>query len=511
MSQSAEFANHFARLTAALVRQGDDVEEQQQYLLSAVASAKYFPVLLTRDGDALLADGSPIAKSTIYTMVLTDRLKGHNVVRVEVNPAPSAADVYGLARVLATAPEDGATTDVGQRLTAMRAASVRVEVAASQKPRVDATTPTAPMPRVSLESFELMSEDQMRSAIAKPASRTTSTPTSTPVAGELSGPKAGVTIEQLLKALDDASDIGAVENILGALIPHVESALNGSNPEDAVIAARRMVRREARTTDAPTKKLIGQVVRRLVTSKMITATIKQLPGAGDKLPEYASVLSHAGDTAVEALADRLVESEQAKERRAIFNVLVQLKSGVPIFIHMLGDKRWFVIRNAADLLAQIGAPEAEEPLIRALDVSDPRARRSVIAALARYPSPKSQGSVRRALQDAAVEVRLAAAAGVGRTKNAEMTKALLEAFNREQDADVRQALLGALGRQATEDAVRQLVDAAAPDSLFKRKTSQFRVAAVRALREAGTGPALQALRSLVADKDPAVRDAATKR
>ena len=504
MSQSAEFANHFARLTAALVRQGDDVEEQQQYLLSAVAAAKYFPVLLTRDGDALLADGSPIAKSTIYTMVLTDRLKGHDVVRLEVNPAPSPADVYGLARVLATAPEDGASTDVGQRLSAMRAASVRVEVAAKQKTRVDAPAPTAPMPRVSLESFELMSEDQMRSAIAKPAARSTS------AVGEPSGPKAGVTTEQLLKALDDASDIGAVENILNALIPHVESALAGLNPEDAVIAARRMARREARTTDQQTKKLISQVIRRLVTAKMITETMKQLPGAGDKLPEYASVLSHAGDTAVEALADRLVESEVAKERRAIFNVLVQLKSGVPIFIHMLADKRWFVIRNAADLLAQIGAPEAEEPLIRSLHVSDPRARRSVIAALSRYPSPKSQGSVRRALQDTAVEVRLAAAAGVGRTKNAEMTKALLEAFSREQDTDVRQALLGALGRQATDEAVRQLVDAAAPDGLFKRKTSEFRVAAVRALREAGTPPALQAVRGLISDKDPAVREAATR-
>lgn len=509
MSQSAEFADHFARLTAALVRQGDDVEEQQQYLLSAVSAAKYFPVLLTRDGDSLLADGAPIAKSTIYTMVLTDRLKGHNVVRLEVNPAPSPADVYGLARVLATAPAEGASADVGQRLTAMRAATVRVEVAASEKPRGDtAATPTAPMPRVSLESFELMSEDQMRSAIAPPAPRA-GTPASSPVT-ELTGPKAGVTIEQLLKALDDAADIGAVDNILTALIPHVESALSGQHPEDAVIAARRIARRLARTTDAQTHKLIGQVLRRLVTSPMITATIKQLPGAAERLPEYASVLSHAGDAAVEALADRLVESEQAKERRAIFNVLVQLKSGVPIFIHMLGDKRWFVVRNAADLLAQIGAPEAEEPLIRALDVSDPRARRSVIAALARYPSPKAQGSVRRALQDAAVEVRLAAAAGVGRTKSPEMTKALIEAFNREQDTDVRTALLGALGRQATEDAVRQLADAAAPDGLFKRKTSEFRVAAVRALREAGTLLALQSVRALVGDKDPAVREAATR-
>lgn len=505
MTQSAEFADHFARLTAALIRQGDDVEEQQQYLLSAVSAAKYFPVLLTRDGDALLADGAPIVKSTIYTMVLADRLKGHNVVRLELVPSPSPADVYSLARALATLPDNADATAVAQRLSAMRAASVKVELGTNATPREIAPASPSP-PRPSLETFELLSQEQIRAAIAKPAPRPP-----TPMLAEMSGPKAGVTIDQLLKTLDDAPDIGAVENVLAALTPHIVAALDGPRPVEVVAAAQRLARREARATDAQTRKLIGQTLRRVLSAKLITETIKHLPGAGDRLPEFALLLSHGGDPVVEALADRLVESEQAKERRAIFNVLVQLKSGVPIFIHMLGDKRWFVIRNAADLLAQIGATNAEEPLIRALDVADPRARRSVIAALARYPSPKAQGSVRRALQDSAVEVRLAAASGIGRAKSPEMTRALLEAFNREQDADVRQALLGALGRQATDDAVRQLVDAAAPEGLFKRKKSEFRVAAVRALREAGTPPALQAVRSLTTDKDPAVRDAAKKR
>jgi hypothetical protein len=499
MSHSAEFADHFARLTAALVRQGEDQEEQQQYLISAVTAAKYFPVLLTREGDALLADGGPVSRSTIYTMVLTDRLKGHHVVRLEVSQSPSAADVLGLARILALSPDDG--VNVRQRLTAMRAASVRVETAAPPP-----TASAAATPRVELETFELVSEEQMRSSIAKPPpppSQMTST-------GEMSGPKAGVTVDQLLKALDDATDAGAVENIVNALVPHVTAALDAGKTDEAVAAVRGLARREMRSTYDETRKVIGQTLRRLLTPKLTQAVMKLLPGAGDKLPEFAHVLSYGGDATVEALVDRLTESEQAKERRAIFSVLVQLKTGVPLFIHMLGDRRWFVVRNAADLLAQVGAPEAEEPLIGALHNSDARARRSVITALSRYASPKSQGSVRRALKDSEAEVRLAAANGIGRTKSNEMTAAVIEAFLKEEDGEVRKAMLGALGRQATEDAVKKLAEAAAPEMLIKRKTSDFRIAAVRALRDAGTPSALAAVKALAADKDQAVRDAALK-
>jgi hypothetical protein len=392
--------------------------------------------------------------------------------------------------------------NVRQRLTAMRAASVRVETAAPSPP----TASGASTPRVSLEAFDLVSEEQMQSSIAKPP------PPPSPMAssGEMSGPKAGVTVDQLLKALDDATDAGAVENIVNALVPHVTAALDAGKSDEAVAAARGLARREMRTSFDESRKLIGQTLRRLMTPKLTQAVMKLLPGAGDKLPEFAHVLSYGGDAAVEALVDRLTESEQAKERRAIFSALVQLKTGVPLFIHMLGDKRWFVVRNAADLLAQVGAPEAEEPLIQALHTEDARARRSVITALSRYLSAKSQGSVRRALKDSAPEVRLAAANGVGRVKSNEMTAALIEALSREQDDVVRQGMLGALGRQGTDDAVKRLADAAAPELLIKKKTSEFRVAAVKALRDAGTPAALQAVKGFTADKDQAVRDAALR-
>jgi HEAT repeat protein len=508
MSHSAAFADHFARLTSLLVRHADDVNEQKQQLVAAVASAKDLPVLLTRDGEVLLADGSPISKGTIFTMVLVDRLKRHDVVRLEVTSGPSAGDVLGLARILAAPPGESGASFL-QRLAALGAASLRI---ATAPPPPKVSTPTHAS-RVSLETFEIVSADQMRSPIARSAPRTgAATATSPPpMFAEFSGPKAGVTVEQLLKALDEARDIGAIENVLTALPPHIAASLEEGRTEQAVAAVHGIARREGRTEDGQVKKMIGLALRRMLTPTLTTAVMKQLPGAGDRLADFVVLLSHGGDIVVETLADRLAASEQAKERRAIFSVLVQLKSGVPLFIHMLGDRRWFVVRNAADLLAQMNAPEAEEPLIRALGNADVRARRSVVAALSRYQSPKAQGSLRRALLDPAAEVRLAAASGIGRSKSPEMTTALIEALGREEDADVRRALLGALGRQANADAVRKLVEAVEPQSLFKRKSSEFRAAAVRGLREAGTPAAIQALKNLADDRDETVRNAATKK
>jgi len=508
MSHSAEFANHFARLTSLFVRQSGEVDDQKQHLMAALESAKHLPVLLTREGDSLRADGAPMPQSTIHTMVLVDRMKQHSLVRLEVTPAPSAADVLGLARILAANPDGDGGLNLHQRLTAIRAATVRVEVAAPRAP----AAPSPPEPRVSFDTFEVVSESEMQSSIAKPAPRSLATPTSSPAGmfAEFSGPKAGVTPEQLLRALENATDVGTIENVLTAIPPHIAAAIDGGNAAQAVSMLHGIARREARTADPETKKLIGHGIRRMLTPTLVTAIVKQLPGAGDRLPDFAVLLSHGGDSAIETLADRLAESEQAKERRAIFSVLVQLKSGVPLFIHMLGDRRWFVVRNAADLLAQIVAPEAETPLIEALDNEDARARRSVVAALARYASPRAQGSIRRRLQDPAPEVRLAAASGIGRSNSADLTTTLIDMLNRDADPDVQVAVLGALGRQGDEAAVRRLIEAAEPERLFKRKPPEYRVSAVRALRQAGTPAARQALKTLADDKETAVRDAATK-
>jgi hypothetical protein len=42
-----------------------------------------------------------------------------------------------------------------------------------------------------------------------------------------------------------------------------------------------------------------------------------------------------------------------RERRVYFDALVSLRAGTSTLLHMLGDARWFVARNAVDLLGEM--------------------------------------------------------------------------------------------------------------------------------------------------------------
>jgi HEAT repeat protein len=86
---------------------------------------------------------------------------------------------------------------------------------------------------------------------------------------------------------------------------------------------------------------------------------------------------------------------------------------------------------------------------------------------------------------------------------------LIRALDAEKDDEVRTAFYVALARFATPEAVETLVAAAQPDrGLFRRKPVTLRIVAIRALAEAGTQPALDALVALQGDRDATVQQAA---
>jgi HEAT repeat protein len=182
---------------------------------------------------------------------------------------------------------------------------------------------------------------------------------------------------------------------------------------------------------------------------------------------------------------------------------------------MLGDARWYVARNAADLLGELNAVEAEGPLAELLKHDDERVRRAATNALAKLGTPHANLALKRALRDSSPQVRATAAAGLATsrpaTRGTRTAATLLRALDGEADVEVQIAILSALGRIGTADAVERLIKAAEPDGrLFKRKPASFRVAAVQALGEARTTTALAALQVLVTDRDKDVREAAQK-
>lgn len=511
VNHSEEFANNFARLTALLVHKPQERERQKRALTDALQCAADFPVLLIRDGDSLLADGVPISQGAMDTLDLLDRMAYHRIVRLDIDAQPRPADVLALARCLAAAAgPDG--DGVQERLDVLHAASVRVEPepdtpapAAPSDPKPQDVVETTP----ALGNFEVMAEAEMLAQVVDRPRTGVITPPSVPAYRQFSGPMAGVTVEQLTTAMRSAADTETLTNVLEAMAQFSEVAVEKGGTDEAAALALALQQRAESESNPEGRALIQRTLRRVASRPLAHAVLGRLAVDVARISDYTAVLAAAGDWVIDPLTARLADSESARERRAVFAVLTRFTSAIPVFTRMLGDRRWYVVRNAADLLAHFDAPDADLALIDALGNADPRARRSVVAALSRIPSRRAQSSLRRSLQDPAPEVRLAAATGAGRHRSADLANAVIAALHKEQDPDVQAALLGALGKQATPEAVSCLVDAASAGGLLalKRKPTAYRVAAARALREAGTPAALTALRALAEDRDPAVRQA----
>jgi HEAT repeat protein len=232
-----------------------------------------------------------------------------------------------------------------------------------------------------------------------------------------------------------------------------------------------------------------------------------LPRKRERYDDYMKVLIRTGEDGADALIEQLTSAQSLTDRRIYFDALVTLNAGIPALIHMLGDARWYVARNAADLLGEMVAEEALGPLSELLKHDDDRVRRAAITALAKLTSPKAVDALRTALRDSSAQVRMQAAAGMGARKGMRTAATLTKALDDEEDADVQLAIIGSLGRLATTDAVQRLIKLAEPGALFKKKPTAIRVAAVQALGEARTPAAHSALQHLVHDKEKEVSQA----
>ncbi|MDF1506235.1 HEAT repeat domain-containing protein, partial [Roseisolibacter sp. H3M3-2] len=96
--------------------------------------------------------------------------------------------------------------------------------------------------------------------------------------------------------------------------------------------------------------------------------------AARPLPDAHPVLRHAADRLVPLLLDRLGEAEGIDERRRCFVALLDAGGGVDTLIEALRDPRWYVVRNVALVLGELGARSAVRPLARCLTAAHRRAR-----------------------------------------------------------------------------------------------------------------------------------------
>ena len=297
-------------------------------------------------------------------------------------------------------------------------------------------------------------------------------------------------------------------DLLAEIVRDVESAVKVNRPDQLLRLVVGAARCEQRVPEgAAMRRTYGVALRRIYTKPVLArlARIVTVPKDRDAAVE---ALRRAGANAVEVLLELLVAAPEMHERRALFDALSRMTEGTGQLVQMLDHPEWFVLRNAAELVGELGLEEAVPALARQLGHSDERVRKAVALALAKIGSRSAAEPLRRALRDKSLEVRMQVALGIGR-KSSALGMPLVVALDEEKDEAVQRELILALGRIGSADAVQALIKVAQPSGrIFGRRPAALRAAAVEALRAAATPAAVGTLEGLTDDGDKQVKAAA---
>ncbi|HSU95517.1 MAG TPA: HEAT repeat domain-containing protein [Gemmatimonadaceae bacterium] len=530
MSYALTFARHFARLVQLLLIEGNAFEKQLATLRSLVTTSEQGPVKLVLHDMQLISVNAEVVPSRFDGVQdLLAQLIGHSIMEIEFQQNASLADLLLAAKLISVEAPPGNGGEVAlSRVRALDAQTVTLKVEAPIVPEPSAAalanselgnistgfvhnSMTMFMPAA--EQFEavqaggaevgdgeeLGAEDIVREQ--DPDAMFSAFATS-------SAPKGSLV--RLYEQLDNALDATVVGEHLDTL---VKLAADSSGKDRIDIVADvfyGLVKREGGIEDKLSKRQYALAIRRLCVPRVLKCIVELLPRRRENYEQYMAIFMRAEEEGVEALVEALISAPSITDRRIYYDSLLRLRTGVRTLVHMLGDPRWFVVRNAIELLGEMRVAEADEELEKMLEHRDDRVRAAAATALAKLGLGVAAKGLRGALRDAPEEVRERAAEVMALQRSGSVDS-LVRALDREDDSRVQMAMVTALGQLGSSHAVEKLMDIARTDKglLNKRRPTPMRVAAVHALGEVKTSSALAALQTLLRDKEKAVRGAAS--
>lgn len=499
------FGCQYARLVWLLLHDPRNIEEQKDALRAARSVVSDGPVTLARRGRRVYANGQPLPDTLAAAPELAARMSAHGVRVMAIAPEAAPAELLAAARLLAGEESAG---DKGraahERITALKTAAIQVALedttlGAGLDDKLNAPTPMATpsvriTPREALASAALSVTDNR--GISWQQFRAEQVPAQS--------------LEALLAQLDAAKTQPELVTLVNDLAAVAEHAAREGRSHVLAAACSALARREALPEREQFRQTYAMGLRRLLRPAHLRLIAQLLPRKREMASEIEFVLVRGGGEGADAVIDLLAEEALATDRRVYLEVLPRMQAGVPTLVHMLGDTRWFVVRNAASLLGEMRIVAAEPVLLPLLQHGDDRVRRSVANALINLGTTTGFRAVCEMLEAESPRTRADAAAALASRRDERSTATIREALEEEPNTEVQLALLVALGKIATPAAVEQLIRAAEPKRrLLERKSNHFRIAAVKALGEARTRAALAALAVLREDKEREVRDAAT--
>lgn len=518
MEDVSPFVTHFARLVWLMVHEPESQDGQKEELRRSVAqvsgSSQFVSLHDTASAVSAAASNGESGEELEATGELAMRMASHSVRSIQFDQLVPAREIQELARALANYPvpgDEGAAFDAMMVDLSLTGVTVSIGAAGFMRRATPGPMPAyvGPVrtPSASMLPNGSAAAMPVASARALQVSRGSSE-SQAMMQGQLmrSMPAGGVT--SLLGRLDEAASRPDVSAIVDEVTRATEDISSQGGWPDVVAVLDRMIHHHERLHEGDAKRAFLMGARRLERTVHMQGVASLLPRRKDLRETCTRILAHAGDIGADVLIDNLISSDETSDRRAYLDALRQCPSAVSSLNQLLADDRWYVVRNAASLLGELGAAESDRRLAEHLSHREPRVRRAVAVALGKLGTSRALLALLQAINDPSPEIRLQAVHSIASARNARAVPWLIEALDNEQDPDVQAALLSALGRTPTEDGVARLLRAAEAGGMLVRKPILLRLRAIEALGEAGTPSARHALGTLLNDRDGEVRKAA---
>jgi hypothetical protein len=515
---SLSFARHYARLVWLLHYDGNAADAQIASLTAVVSAARRDSLVVTRNDWRLMVNGQPVPEEITGVQDLVAQLIGHSIAEIRTDAGATPSDLLLVARILATEPVSGdGGRNVLARLHALDARSVHVAVESPGSSRPFAVHDASPaatagparaLPAGRVRAAVLAHPRQTASAVPPPLGADV-------IRGKFPGQPTSPSVtprgsmDHLFQQLDAARGATAIARYLDALVDLAVESVRTERHDVVADVFHGLVTRESATDDKVAERMFGLCIRRLSTPTTLRCIADLLPRMQGEYDRYLVIFTRAADVGAEALVDALISAPTIVDRRVYYDALLRVRTGARTLMHLLGDSRWYVVRNAVDLLAEMRMTEAEGELTRLLGHQDDRVRTAAASALAKLAVAEGAQAARAPRSEAlSREQPLESSQRPEHTKSVE---SLIWALEREKDSRVQMVILASLGQLATPIAIEKLAEIAigAPGPQGAPRPMRLRVAAVHALGDIHSAVAHAALQSLLHHTHPAIRGAAS--
>ncbi|RMF47580.1 MAG: HEAT repeat domain-containing protein [Deltaproteobacteria bacterium] len=321
-------------------------------------------------------------------------------------------------------------------------------------------------------------------------------------------------LKQILAELRKEQDEQRFRALLEELLPLARLCLNPNERQRLLETLVLLCRFSGdRSAGLPKREAAHTALQQLADEETILFLINYLCDRDildQERKHLFQVLTFLRRRSIAPLMNSLAEEKVATRRKILSTALArQGAEAVPLLAAYLQDERWYVVRNAANILGEIRDPSAARHLHPLLHHEDIRVCREAIRALTRIGGPNAAHFLLEIVNDQDEEISRQAILSLGVIGDEAAVPELLRIVRRGdffcKQLERKKDAIRALGEIGSSDALPALRTVLKTKRLFKRhEQNELRAAAAQALGEIGDPDTAPLLEKMTRDRSPEV-------